>query len=110
MPRRPPAGGGDRAPRPRAAGRDADGGGAGATDIVVRADGPELVIELSEASGRPRRPHGCSRRWRSSGDGSRGGHREPAIQRQGADRILIQVPGVGSAQELKDIIRHQRRS
>ncbi|MCH2163093.1 MAG: protein translocase subunit SecD [Marinovum sp.] len=32
------------------------------------------------------------------------GTREPTIQRQGADRILIQVPGLGSAQELKDII------
>jgi preprotein translocase subunit SecD len=29
------------------------------------------------------------------------GTREPTIQRQGADRILIQVPGIGSAQELK---------
>ncbi|MDP5349369.1 MAG: protein translocase subunit SecD, partial [Paracoccaceae bacterium] len=32
------------------------------------------------------------------------GTREPTIQRQGADRILIQVPGVGSAAELKQII------
>lgn len=32
------------------------------------------------------------------------GTREPSIQRQGADRVLIEVPGVGSAQELKDII------
>jgi preprotein translocase subunit SecD len=32
------------------------------------------------------------------------GTREPTIQRQGGDRILIQVPGVGSAQELKDLI------
>ncbi|MDU8945082.1 protein translocase subunit SecD [Ovoidimarina sediminis] len=32
------------------------------------------------------------------------GTREPTIQRQGEDRILIQVPGVGSAQELKDLI------
>ena len=32
------------------------------------------------------------------------GKREPSIQRQGATRILIQVPGVGSAQEVKDII------
>jgi preprotein translocase subunit SecD len=32
------------------------------------------------------------------------GTREPTIQRQGADRILIQVPGIGSAQELKDLI------
>ena len=28
------------------------------------------------------------------------GTREPSIQRQGADRILVQVPGVGSAEEL----------
>ncbi len=32
------------------------------------------------------------------------GTREPTIQRQGSQRILIQVPGIGSAQELKDII------
>ena len=32
------------------------------------------------------------------------GTREPTIARQGDDRILIQVPGVGSAQEVKEII------
>jgi len=32
------------------------------------------------------------------------GTREPTIQRQGTDRILIQVPGLGSAQELKDLL------
>ena len=32
------------------------------------------------------------------------GTREPTIQRQGTDRVLIQVPGLGSAQELKDLI------
>ncbi|SPJ23755.1 protein translocase subunit SecD [Palleronia abyssalis] len=32
------------------------------------------------------------------------GTREPTIQRQGADRILIQVPGIGSAAELKTLI------
>mgnify|MGYP007044779318 CR=1 FL=1 len=32
------------------------------------------------------------------------GTREPTIQRQGADRILIQVPGIGSAEELIDLI------
>jgi len=32
------------------------------------------------------------------------GTREPTIQRQGPDRILIQVPGVGSAQEVLDLI------
>ena len=32
------------------------------------------------------------------------GTREPTIQRQGEDRVLIQVPGIGSAQELKDLL------
>ncbi|MDP3862656.1 MAG: protein translocase subunit SecD, partial [Phaeovulum sp.] len=32
------------------------------------------------------------------------GTREPTIQRQGSDRILIQVPGIGSAEELKALI------
>lgn len=32
------------------------------------------------------------------------GTREPTIQRQGEDRVLIQVPGIGSAAELKAII------
>ena len=32
------------------------------------------------------------------------GTREPSIQRQGADRILVQVPGIGSAEELLEII------
>ena len=32
------------------------------------------------------------------------GTREPTIQRQGKDRILIQVPGIGSAEELKKLI------
>jgi len=32
------------------------------------------------------------------------GTREPTIQRQGNDRILIQVPGIGSAEELMDLI------
>ncbi len=32
------------------------------------------------------------------------GTREPTIVRQGADRIVIQVPGIGSAEELKALI------
>ena len=32
------------------------------------------------------------------------GTREPTIQRQGADRILIQVPGIGSAEELLELL------
>jgi preprotein translocase subunit SecD len=32
------------------------------------------------------------------------GTREPTIQRQGEDRILVQVPGIGSAEEVLDLI------
>lgn len=32
------------------------------------------------------------------------GTREPTIMRQGTDRVLIQVPGIGSAEELKALI------
>lgn len=32
------------------------------------------------------------------------GTREPTIQREGTDRILVQVPGIGSAEELKSLI------
>ena len=32
------------------------------------------------------------------------GTREPTIQRQGSERILVQVPGVGSAQEIIDLL------
>ena len=35
------------------------------------------------------------------------GTREPSIQRQGATRILVQVPGLGSATELKELIGKQ---
>ena len=37
------------------------------------------------------------------------GTREPTIQRQGADRILIQVPGVGSADEVLALIGRTAR-
>ncbi len=37
------------------------------------------------------------------------GTREPTIQRQGAERILIQVPGIGSAEELLAIIGQTAR-
>ncbi|MGR3484902.1 MAG: protein translocase subunit SecD [Paracoccaceae bacterium] len=79
--------------------------GAGATDIVVSADGPVLTIELSEEERRAT----DDRTVRQSLEIVRRridevGTREPSIQRQGADRIIVQVPGVGSAQEVKDII------
>ncbi len=79
--------------------------GAGATDIVVSGDGDLLTIELSEAE----RLASDDRTVRQSLEIVRRridevGTREPTIQRQGADRILIQVPGIGSASELKAII------
>ena len=37
------------------------------------------------------------------------GTREPSIQRQGADRILVQVPGIGSAEELLAVIGQTAR-
>ncbi len=32
------------------------------------------------------------------------GHAEPTIQRQGKDRIVIQLPGVGKSRRVKDVI------
>jgi preprotein translocase subunit SecD len=79
--------------------------GAGAQDLEVRAEGDELVVTLSEAEKRAT----DDRTVRQALEIIRRridevGTREPTIQRQGADRILIQVPGVGSAAELKEII------
>jgi preprotein translocase subunit SecD len=79
--------------------------GAGGNDIEVTAQGDVLVVTLSEAE----RQATDERTLRQSLEIIRRridevGTREPTIQRQGADRILIQVPGLGSASELKDII------
>ena len=79
--------------------------GAGQTDLVVSSDGDVLVVQLSEAE----RLATDDRTVRQSLEIIRRridevGTREPTIQRQGAERILIQVPGVGSAEELKQII------
>ncbi len=78
---------------------------AGATDIEVSGEGEELVVRLSEAEQRAT----DDRTVRQALEIIRRridevGTREPTIQRQGADRILIQVPGIGSAAELKEII------
>ncbi|CUK02462.1 protein translocase subunit SecD [Shimia thalassica] len=78
---------------------------AGASDIVVDTDGGELVITLSEAEKLATDERTVQQaleiiRRRIDEVGTR----EPTIQRQGADRILIQVPGIGSAAELKEII------
>ena len=79
--------------------------GVGAQDIEVEGAGDVLSVRLSEAE----RQATDERTMRQSIEIVRRrvdevGTREPTIQRQGADRILIQVPGIGSAQELKDLI------
>jgi preprotein translocase subunit SecD len=79
--------------------------GAGATDIDVRGDAGLLIINLSDAEKQATNERTMQQsleiiRRRIDEVGTR----EPTIQRQGADRILIQVPGIGSAAELKAII------
>jgi preprotein translocase subunit SecD len=79
--------------------------GAGSRDLDVRLDGQEIIVTLSEAE----RLATDERTMRQSLEIIRrrvdeAGTREPTIQRQGADRILIQVPGIGSAAELKELI------
>ncbi|SFM11945.1 protein translocase subunit SecD [Shimia aestuarii] len=79
--------------------------GAGQSDIEVSTDGDVIVVELSEAEKLATDERTVQQaleiiRRRIDEVGTR----EPTIQRQGADRILIQVPGIGSAAELKDII------
>jgi preprotein translocase subunit SecD len=79
--------------------------GAGATDLLVRAEGSEILVTLSDAEKLATDERTVQQaleivRRRIDEVGTR----EPTIQRQGTDRILIQVPGIGSASELKDII------
>ena len=79
--------------------------GVGQTDIDVTAEGKVLIVQLSEAE----REAVDQRTLQQSLEIIRtrvdtAGTREPTIQRQGADRILIQVPGIGSATELKALI------
>ncbi|MEM6656589.1 MAG: protein translocase subunit SecD [Pseudomonadota bacterium] len=79
--------------------------GVGAMDIDVSSQGEMIIVRLSDAE----KLASDDRTVRQSLEIVRRridevGTREPTIQRQGADRILIQVPGIGSAGELKDII------
>ena len=78
---------------------------AGQNDIVVTTSGDTFIVQLSEAE----KLATDERTVQQSLEIIRRridevGTREPTIQRQGADRILIQVPGIGSAAELKEII------
>ena len=79
--------------------------GVGQNDLEVTVDGQEIVVQLSE----PERVATDGRTMQQSLEIIRRrvdavGTREPTIQREGADRILIQVPGIGSAADLKAII------
>jgi len=79
--------------------------GAGASDIEVSGRDGILTVVLSEAE----QSATDERTMQQSLEIIRRridevGTREPTIQRQGSDRILIQVPGIGSAAELKEII------
>ncbi len=79
--------------------------GVGQNDLEISVMGDEIVIQLSEAE----RTATDNRTILQSLEIIRRrvdevGTREPTIQRQGSDRILIQVPGIGSAAELKALI------
>ncbi len=78
---------------------------AGASDLTVSAEDDVVVVTLSDAE----KLATDERTVQQSLEIIRRridevGTREPTIQRQGTDRILIQVPGIGSASELKEII------
>ena len=78
---------------------------AGARDLEVTSYGDTVIVTLSEAE----RALTDQRTLQQALEIIRRrvdevGTREPTIQRQGARRVLIQVPGIGSASELKDLI------
>ena len=79
--------------------------GLSTTDILVTALGDVITVTLSEEEKQATDERTMAQsleiiRRRIDEAGTR----EPTIQRQGADRILIQVPGIGSAEELKALI------
>jgi preprotein translocase subunit SecD len=79
--------------------------GAGQNNIEVSRDGAILTVSLSAAEQQAVDDRTMAQsleiiRRRIDEAGTR----EPTIQRQGTNRILVQVPGVGSAQEVKDLI------
>lgn len=79
--------------------------GVGDSTLDITTEGNDIVIQLSEAE----KQATDNRTMQQSLEIIRRridevGTREPTIQRQGTDRILIQVPGIGSAAELKSLI------
>lgn len=79
--------------------------GVGESTIDVTSEGNDIVVQLSAAEKQATDQRTIQQSLeiiRRRVDEA--GTREPTIQRQGEDRILIQVPGIGSAQELKALI------
>ncbi len=79
--------------------------GVGQQDFLIASEGDTVVITMSEAEKAATDEHTMRQaleiiRRRVDETGTR----EPTIQRQGSDRILVQVPGLGSAEELKALI------
>ena len=79
--------------------------GVGSNDIEATANGDTIIVTLSEAEKIATNDRTIQQsleiiRRRVDEVGTR----EPTIQRQGDRRILIQVPGIGSAGELKELI------
>lgn len=79
--------------------------GAGQSDLAISGAGNRLTVQLSDAE----KAATDDRTVQQSLEIIRRridevGTREPTIMRQGKDRILIQVPGIGSAEELKQLI------
>ena len=84
--------------------------GGASREFEVRAEGDTLVVTLTQAE----KAAIDARTMQQSLEIIRRrvdetGTREPSIQRQGADRILVQVPGIGSAEELLEVIGQTAR-
>ena len=80
-------------------------GSIGKLDLDIVSDEDEIIVRLSDAERRATDDRTMQQaleiiRRRIDEVGTR----EPTIQRQGSERILIQVPGIGSASELKQLI------
>ena len=80
-------------------------GSVGNLDLDIVGENDEIIVRLSDAERRATDNRTMQQaleiiRRRIDEVGTR----EPTIQRQGSDRILIQVPGIGSASELKQLI------
>ncbi|MBB5223006.1 preprotein translocase subunit SecD [Amaricoccus macauensis] len=79
--------------------------GTAGREFEARAEGDQLVVTLTDAQKTAldqRTMQQSLEIIRRRVDES--GTREPSIQRQGTDRVLVQVPGIGSAEELLQII------